>query len=79
MGGEVCRWLSQTSKYKSWTTEKMNFEGGDWLELVSTNVFLPGDWDAQCRNGEHTGTGNGNQVCTVIQLYIAIAVFHLWF
>lgn len=79
MGGEVCRRLSQPWKYKSWTTKKINFEESNCLELVSIHLFLPGDLDAQCCNGEHAGTGNGNQICNVIQLCTAIAVRCLWF
>jgi len=39
--------------------------------LLPTYSF-PVTGDTQCHDGEHIGTSNGNHVCIVIQLHIAM-------
>lgn len=48
--------------------------GLGWLQPTYS---FPVTGDAQHHDTEHLETGNGNHVCTVIQLYIVIAVLCL--
>lgn len=51
----------------------MNFEERNKPVLASTHIILHGDGDNQHCDSAHLETGNGNRICTVIQLYIASA------
>lgn len=60
-------------KYKNWTTNKAHFEEGNDLSWLQPMYSFAVSRDTQCDASEHTETGNGNHVCIVIQLCIAVA------
>lgn len=65
-------------EFENWPATKMNFEENSGLDLVHPLYSFLVARHTQHHGDENTGTGNGNHVCMVIQLPIAIATLCFW-
>ena len=62
--------------YKKRTTNRRVLKRAMGLSSFQPTYSFLVIGDAQRHDSEHViGTGNGNHICTVTQLYIAIAIF----
>lgn len=79
MGGESVCVAQPKVKFENCPATKMNFEQSNGLDLVHPLYSFLVTRPTRQHDDENTGTGNGNHVCMVIQLRIAIATSCFWY
>lgn len=66
-------WLN--IRFKNWTVNKALLEEDNYLNCLPPMYSFSVTGDAQCGDGECIETGNGNHICIVILLCIALLYY----